>query len=697
MARMARDQRSDRQRALKNGATGARSNRSQAVSDSAEEDFFRQGHQPAPYESPRAEEKSRKTRGAGVQATVEGERTSEAMEPLKPVATFAQDPELLVDFVMESGEHLMVIEEHMLLLERDPNSEESIHTVFRSFHTIKGLSGFLELHGVRQVAHEIETLLDRIRNKKLTVTPKIVDLILASADYLKDEVAAVRAAIDGLHAGPIRDGEPIRTEVGRILAAAELNDLEAPIRAGGRFDRSTIERGDVKGGPSMETLGAIRDAGGGSEVEAAGLSPETPTSEIPTSGTPTAWVCSTEATERETTSTDRRKGEKGSIRLETAKLDQLMDMVGEMVIAQTILSHNPAVKAARDARLDGDLAQLTRITGEVQRCAMIMRMTPISGLFQKTARMVRDLARRAAKNVSFEMVGEQTELDKTIAEELSDPLLHMVRNALDHGIERPEERIARGKNPEARLKLIAKHEAGQIMVGISDDGRGLNSEKIMRKAADRGLVKADTNLSEKEIYQLIFEPGFSTAETVTDISGRGVGMDVVKKHVEKLRGRIEITSQMNQGTTFSLYLPLTLAVIEGLVIFVGVERYIIPIFSIHELMRPTPEILFTVAGKGEMVVVRGELLPMVRLYHRLGIVPKSNNPCDGLLIVAESGTKRFALLVDGLVGRQEVVIKSLSDTFKHNSSLAGCAVLGDGRVGIILDMAGLYHSRRDAA
>jgi len=368
-------------------------------------------------------------------------------------------------------------------------------------------------------------------------------------------------------------------------------------------------------------------------------------------------------------------------------------MVGEMVIAQTILSHNPAVRAARDARLEGDLSQLTRITGEVQRCAMIMRMTPISGLFQKTARLVRDLARRAGKNVVFEMSGEQTELDKTIAEELSDPLLHMVRNALDHGIEGVAERIAAGKGPEAQLRLFAQHQAGQIVVGISDDGRGLDPAKILKKAVERGLVKADASLSDKEIYQLIFEPGFSTAEKITDISGRGVGMDVVRKHVEKLRGRIEITSAINKGTTFFLHLPLTLAVIEGLVVLVGDNRYIIPIFSIHELMRPTADLLFTVTGRDEMVLIRGELLPIIRLHNRLGITPTTLNPCEGLLIIAESGTKRFALFVDDLMGRQEVVIKSLGETFKRNSSLAGCAVLGDGRVGLILDMAGIYHAR----
>jgi two-component system, chemotaxis family, sensor kinase CheA len=644
--------------------------------DLMEDDFFDENKHGGRLEAARIED-----------SLLKGEKNAVSPEEIDKnsksdaVGTFAQDPELMVDFVMESGEHFTVIEEQLLRLERDPNAEESIHAVFRAFHTIKGLAGFLELHGVRNVAHEVETLLDKVRNKMQTITPKIVDLILESTDYLKDEVAAVHAASNKLPIPVIRSSKPLLEKLAIVHAAGEVDEDAALIQA---------EE------PVPKVASATRDSTASSTEPAAAITrPQesaTKTASVAASragSTPAAQ----DAPEGDAPVVERRKSDKGSIRVETAKLDQLMDMVGEMVVAQTILSHNPAVKAARDARFEGDLSQLTRITGEVQRCAMIMRMTPISGLFQKTARLVRDLSRRAAKNVAFEMAGEQTELDKTIAEELSDPLLHMVRNALDHGIEGPAERIAAGKSPEAQLRLFAQHQAGQIVVGISDDGRGLDPSKIMKKAVERGLVKADANLSDKEIYQLIFEPGFSTAEKITDISGRGVGMDVVRKHVEKLRGRIEITSAINKGTTFFLHLPLTLAVIEGLVVLVGDSRYIIPIFSIHELMRPTAELLFTVKGRDEMVLIRGELLPMVRLHHRLGITPKTFDPCEGLLIIAESGSKRFALFVDDLMGRQEVVIKGLGETFKENTNLAGCAVLGDGRVGLILDMAGLYQAR----
>jgi two-component system chemotaxis sensor kinase CheA len=498
---------------------------------------------------------------------------------------------------------------------------------------------------------------------------------------LKDEVAAVHAASNRLPLPAVRSNKPVLEELCRVLSIEE--GIRTTAVSGEPWNLAAELTQVTK--KAITSISQVMPAVTQQHQEADRAERTTPAL--------TSLNPSPDVSESEGAFIDRRKADKGSIRVETAKLDQLMDMVGEMVIAQTILSHKPEVKAARDARLEGDLSQLTRITGEVQRCAMIMRMTPISGLFQKTARLVRDLSRRAAKNVVFEMSGEQTELDKTIAEELSDPLLHMVRNALDHGIEGPAERIAAGKSPEAQLRLFAQHQAGQIVVGISDDGRGLDPSKILKKAVERGLVKADVNLSDKEVYQLIFEPGFSTAEKITDISGRGVGMDVVRKHVEKLRGRIEITSAINKGTTFFLHLPLTLAVIEGLVVLVGDHRYIIPIFSIQELMRPTAEILFTVKGRDEMVLIRGELLPMVRLHRRLGIAPKTLDPCEGLLIIVDAGTKRFALFVDDLIGRQEVVIKSLGDTFKQNTSLAGCAVLGDGRVGLILDMDGLYHSR----
>jgi two-component system chemotaxis sensor kinase CheA len=408
---------------------------------------------------------------------------------------------------------------------------------------------------------------------------------------------------------------------------------------------------------------------------------------------------STPATPAVRTVAGRQSGEiakvadSSSVRIDTGKLDLLMDMVGEMVIAQTLIGHSPALGAVQDTRLLSDLTQLARITADVQKITTGMRMVPIGTQFQKTARLIRDLSRRAGKQIVLETSGEDTELDKKIAEELSDPLLHMVRNSIDHGIETPEERVALGKDPTAHIRIAAYHQSGQIVVAISDDGRGLNRERILSKAQQNGLIHSGSQLSESEIFLLIFEPGFSTAEKVTDISGRGVGMDVVRQHVQKLRGRIEIQSKAGQGTTFFLKLPLTLAIIEGLVVAVGTQRYIVPIFSVREMFRPTAEMLSTVQETGEMAMMRDMLLPVVRLHRRFEMECRSTNLTEGTLIVAESQGKQFCLFVDDILGKQEVVIKSLGQNFKKIAGVAGCAILGDGRVGLILDIDGLYKGR----
>jgi two-component system, chemotaxis family, sensor kinase CheA len=563
-----------------------------------------------------------------------------AEPPLQPAQTnsLAQDPELVGDFVVESREHLMAIESRMLVLEQNPADMEAIHSVFRAFHTIKGLAGFLEFADIQEVAHEVETLLDLARNGKLLITGAVVDVVLESADYLKQAIGAVQSAL--------AEGMPV--------VAGDPHGLLARIQG--------LSTGDVD-----------------------------PAALLPTPAVSPGAVAEPPAREPRTVKTQAKAADTFSVRVETGKLDYLMDMVGEMVIAQSLIRHNRSLTGVQDPRLQGDLSQLARITSEVQRTTMSMRMLPVGQLFQRMARLVRDLSRKAGKHVELETAGEETELDKTIAEELADPLMHMVRNAIDHGIETSEVRAAAGKNPTARVRLAAHHQGGQIVVEVSDDGRGLDREKILAKARQKGLVAEGAQLSSNEIFHLIFEPGFSTAAQVTDISGRGVGMDVVRRHVKKLRGRIDIQSTAGQGTTFFIKLPLTLAIIEGLVVMVGVNRYIVPIFAIKEMFRPAPGSLSTIPGGGEMALVRGRLLPVVRLYQRFGVQPRSEDPVEGLLVVAECEARNFCVLVDDLVGKQEVVIKSLGETLKNIAGIAGGAILGDGRVGLILDMEGVFR------
>ncbi|MEO8369922.1 MAG: chemotaxis protein CheA, partial [Candidatus Solibacter sp.] len=378
------------------------------------------------------------------------------------------------------------------------------------------------------------------------------------------------------------------------------------------------------------------------------------------------------------------------VKVDTAKLDYLVDMAGEMVIAESLVRHDQELAGLKNPLLHRKIAHLTRITSELQKTAMAMRLVPVGPLFRRMARLVRDLSRQFGKTVEMETQGDEIELDRTIVEELADPLMHMVRNALDHGLESPAERIAAGKRPNARLLLKANHQAGQVVIEITDDGRGLNRTRIIEKAISKGLIATAEGLSDSEIYNLIFQPGFSTAAQVTNVSGRGVGMDVVRRHIEKLRGRIEIRSAMGEGATFLLKLPLTLAIIDGLVVGVGEERYIVPLFAVREMFRPNAETIWTVQGRAEMALVRGSLLPVLRLYRLFHVKPKTEDPLKAVLVVAEVEGQRFCVLVDELIGKQEVVIKSLGETFKAVTGVAGGAILGDGRVGLILDLDRIY-------
>jgi two-component system chemotaxis sensor kinase CheA len=385
-------------------------------------------------------------------------------------------------------------------------------------------------------------------------------------------------------------------------------------------------------------------------------------------------------------STSAKRNQTAAIRVDTAKLDYLVDMAGEMVIAESLVRHDHNLSALQNPALQRKIQQLSRITLELQKTAMAMRLVPIGPQFRRMERIVRDLARQFGKDVVVETHGDDIEFDRSIVEALGDPLMHMVRNSLDHGIESAEDRRQAGKPAGARVVLKAFHQAGSVVIEITDDGRGLNRDRIIAKAIEKGLIQSHEGMSDNEIYNLIFQPGFSTAAAVTNVSGRGVGMDVVRKQIEKLRGRIEIRSVLGQGASFFLKLPLTLAIIEGLVVGVGRERYILPLVNVREMIRPVEGTVWTVQQRGEMALVRGNLLPVVRLYQKFGVTPRSENPRESVLVVADVEGRRFCLMVDELIGKQEVVIKSLGETLKNIPGIAGGAILGDGRVGLILDV-----------
>jgi two-component system, chemotaxis family, sensor kinase CheA len=567
----------------------------------------------------------------------------ESREPVPgPPPSLAQDLELLGDFVLESREHLASLESQLLTLEADPGASEALNSVFRGFHTIKGLAGFLELWDVQKVAHETETVLDRARSSQWVLTPDAIDVILESADYLRHWLTHLESTM--------RE-EPSDPPTGQEALVLRIRALTV----------------DPAGYAPAE---ASEGTGGLAQMAAAVQAPP---------GSPAAVEAPARADARPRITAM-------AVKVDTAKLDYLVDMAGEMVIAETLIRHDPELSTLKSQVLQRKLAQMTRITAELQKTAMAMRLVPIGPLFCRMSRLVRDLARQFGKQVQMETEGDEIELDRTIVEELADPLMHMVRNALDHGIELPVDRIAGGKNRTARLLLKAQHHAGQVVIEVSDDGRGLDAAKIKAKAVQQGLITAEREVSENEIYSLIFEPGFTTAVQVTNVSGRGVGMDVVRRHIEKLRGRIEVRSSVGRGATFFLKLPLTLAIIEGLVVGVGTERYIVPLFAVREMFRPTKETIWSVQQRAEMALVRGKLLPVFRLYRRFGVKPKSENPTESILVVAEVEGSCYCLLVDELIGKQEVVIKSLGATFSNVTGIAGGAIMGDGRVGLILDL-----------
>ncbi len=390
----------------------------------------------------------------------------------------------------------------------------------------------------------------------------------------------------------------------------------------------------------------------------------------------------------------------GSIRVSVDKIDELMNTVGELVITQAMLSQlGGQFEGPQAEQLRAGLAQLERNMRELQESVMRVRMLPISFVFSRFPRMVRDLAHRLGKQIELKLTGEQTELDKTVLEKIGDPLVHLVRNCIDHGIEPPETRIASGKPPAGTVHLDAAHRGGNIAVEVSDDGGGLDKARILSKARARGLVGANDTLSDAEIYELIFLPGFSTAEKTTDVSGRGVGMDVVRRNVKSLGGAIEVSSESGRGSRFTITLPLTLAIVDGQSVAVGTETYIVPLISIVESMQLKNGSVSRLSGQGEVFSFRGDYLPVIRLHQVFGVEPRTRALHEGLVVVAEGDGRRVGLFVDDLLGQQQVVIKSLETNYGHIEGISGATILGDGSVALILDVPGLIRvaSMRRAA
>jgi len=556
------------------------------------------------------------------------------------------DADFVDEFITDAREQLENIEQGALALEKDPQSGEVLHTLFRAFHTLKGNAGFLDLQAVGQLAHVLESMLEEARENRLQIDSAIIGIILEGRDTLQQFVNEIEAQ----HTG----AKP------RQVVHIRTMELKAKV---------------------MTVLGGIQTDTANSFATGAEETPEPTLAEEPSVPENVMTVNSVAGQ---------------AIKVSTFKLDGLVDLTGELLIAQSLVLQSVSSANVNRHTLTQNLDQLNRISKELQRTAMSLRMVPIRATLQKLHRLVRDIAASQNKEVQLILEGEDTEVDRSIAEKMADPLMHMVRNAVDHAIELPEERVAMGKPAMGTIHLRAYHKSGNIVIEVEDDGKGLDRDRILNQAIKSGTLAPGATPIDRDLFHLILQPGFSTADVVTDISGRGVGMDVVQKNINKLRGRIEIQSAAGHGTIFTIRMPLTLAIIDGLIIRVDGQRYILPTHAVRESFDARACVITRLTGGKELVQVRKELIPLLRLRDHFQMKESFEPDEKGIIIVIESDGKKRCLLADELVGKQEVVVKNLGEVFKTDPMVAGGAILSDGCVGLILDAGALVYLESSA-
>lgn len=648
-------------------------------------------------------------------------------------------------FFDEAADLLREFEEGTLGLEQSPEDAEPLNRVFRSAHTLKGTSSMLGLTDIARFTHTLESLLLRLRKHELSVSREVVGTLLQAGDLLRRLVDGARDGAEGADgldamlevlgactrgearvaaaAGPVDAPRPapaapdapeteyvVRFDPPPDLLVRGLDPLRvlAALGQAGRLLEVTIDGSRL---PSLEdmdperlylgftcrvattesasALEACFDVAGGAAVATVerATSGERPAAGATVSTAP-AHARAAEAAEARSMATAAEGG--ATFRVAAAKVDRLVNLVGEISVTQSMLQQAAAISGPdRDVRLDELMTEMQRHCRELEERVMAIRMVPIQTVFGRFPRVVRDLAAALGKEVRLEISGAETELDRTIIEQISDPLVHLVRNAVDHGLEPPAARTDAGKPSAGRLTLSAYQQSGRIHIEVVDDGRGLDRQRILAKARALGLLAADAAPADEDIFALIFEPGFSTAEVVTEVSGRGVGLDVVHKNIRRLNGTISIQSVAGQGTRFVIRLPLTLASLDGQALRVGGQTYVLPLGSIVESLRPQADTFKTVLGGLESLVLRGEVLPVLRLHRVFGVTAGVEDPLKALAVIVEHDGRRLALLVDELLEQQQVVIKSLDANYRAVDGIAGATIMGDGRVALILDVAGL--------
>ena len=593
-------------------------------------------------------------------------------QPVVPVERDAETVALFAEFVGEAEEGLATCDEILLRAEQGEIVEDDVHALFRAYHTIKGVAGFLELGEIQSLAHETETLLGLARDGSLVISPDVVAVLLDATRVTRELIEAVANAVKtglsirshrGLHEmierlEAARNGRPVAhtpahsMDVGPAAPAPapepRVVALHGPIAVAPAEARVAAPAPRVTHAARPDDGGSVEGEGGGASGDAAAL--------------------------------------RQTVKIDVERIDAVVEMIGELVIVESMLTHSPDLSGTRTSnKVKSSLAQLAKISRDLQTVAMRMRMVPVRTAFQKMPRLAREVSRSVKKDVQLVVTGESTEMDRSMVERLGDPLVHMLRNSIDHGLETPEERVKAGKPTKGTVRLSAYHEGSSVVIEVGDDGRGLNRKAILDKAIRQGLVSASDTLTDDEINHLIFAPGFSTAAQVTDLSGRGVGMDVVKKTIESMRGRVQIKSEQGQGTTFRIVLPLTLAIVDATIVGVGAERYILPSLSIVESLKPSAAMLGTMGGHRELVRFRGRVLPMFRAARLFGVPGAEEDLVKGMIVVVEAMGRLVALAVDSVLGQQQVVIKSLDGTLAHSASFVGAAIVSDGHVALIIN------------
>jgi two-component system chemotaxis sensor kinase CheA len=613
--------------------------------------------------------------------------TSLAAAELK---TLQLSPEMRHGFVAEATEQLDAAEQALLLVQDEANTDptEPLKDLFRYIHSFKGNCGFMGLIDLEHLSHTMETLLDNLRSGTIKPDNNIVTKLLGMVDVLRDATKDIEeggsAQINDLpsHIQTINSlmgalapstTQPVATTPTATTSAETTQTPPQPVAAAQPPVSATLP---VE--PPVELSKPAQVSAPAPQLQ---LSDILPAEKITPQQHPAAPTGGTSGT---TSSASKAKQD---IRVDLHKLDILINLVGELVIAESMVTRCPAVSHVEDEYYNRAKHQLRRICDDLQDVAMSVRMIPLSATFRKMIRLVHDLATKTGKRIKLNLVGEDTEVDKTVIEQIADPLVHIVRNSCDHGVELPDERVKAGKSDTGTVTLEGRHEGGEVWIIIKDDGRGLNKEKIIAKALEKGLAGNEVrDWSDDRIFKLIFEPGFSTADKVTDVSGRGVGMDVVKRNIEKLNGRIDISSKAGAGSTFTLRIPLTLAIVDAMLVRVGEGKYMIPTLSIRESLVPTmKQVTITPEGR-EILRLREEMVPIVRLYDVFCCKPGAEKLKDGILIVAEDGGRSFAFFVDEIIGQQQTVIKGLPDYIGEANGFSGCTILGDGTVSLIVDV-----------